>query len=59
MQMMPGLSDSSTEGAIYALIIVVSIIGLISIYLSYMILAELKAMKLAMERVGKVLETVE
>lgn len=59
MQMMPWLSDSSTEGAVYALIIVVSIIGLISIYLSYMILAELKAMKLALEKVGKVLESVE
>ncbi|MFA4935944.1 MAG: hypothetical protein WC568_08925 [Candidatus Methanoperedens sp.] len=60
MQMMPPwLSGSSTEGAVYALIIVVSIIGLISIYLSYMILAELKAMKLALEKVGKVLESVE
>jgi hypothetical protein len=59
MQMMPGLSDSSTEGAIYALIIVVSIIGLISIYLSYMILSELKEMNRALERVRKVLESVE
>lgn len=53
------LSDSGTEWALYTLIIVVSIIGLISIYLSYMILAELKAMKLALEKVGKVLESVE
>ncbi len=59
MQMMSLLSDSGTEWALYTLIIVVSIIGLISIYLSYMILAELKAMKLALEKVGKVLESVE
>jgi di/tricarboxylate transporter len=56
--MMPWLSDSSTQWAIYALIIVVVILGLISIYLSYMILAELKEMKLALERVGKLLESV-
>jgi hypothetical protein len=59
MQMMPGLSDSSTGWAVYALIIVVSIIGLISIYLSYMILSELKEMNRALERVRKVLESVE
>lgn len=59
MQMMPLLTETSTQWAIYALIFVVSIIGLISIYLSYMILAELKEMKLALERVGKVLESVE
>lgn len=57
--MMSGLLDSGTEGAVYTLIVIVSIIGLISIYLSYMILAELKAMKLALEKVGKVLESVE
>ncbi len=59
MQMMPWLSDSGTEGAVYALIITVIVLGLISIYLSYMILSELKAMKLALERVGKLLESVE
>ena len=59
MQMMPGLSDFSTQWAIYALIIVVSIICLISIYLSYMILSELKEMNRALERVRKVLESVE
>lgn len=58
MQMMPGITDSSSQ-AVYALIIVVIILGLLSIYLSYMILSELKAMKLALERVGKLLETVE
>ncbi len=57
MQMMPWLSDSSAEGAVYALIITVIVLGLI--YLSYMILAELKEMKLVLERVGKLLESVE
>ena len=59
MQMMPWLSDSGAEGAVYALIITVIVLGLISIYLSYMILAELKEMKRALERVGKLLESVE
>ncbi len=56
MQMMPWISDSSTE---WTLIIVVSILGLISIYLSYMILSELREMRLAFERVEKLLKTVE
>ena len=59
MQMMPWLTESGTQWSIYALIIVVSILGLISIYLSYMMLTELKEMKLALERVGKLLESVE
>jgi hypothetical protein len=59
MQMMPGVSDFSTQWAIYTLIIVVSIIGLISLYLSYMILSELKEMNRAFERVRKVFESVE
>jgi len=57
--MMDLMFGSTTQGPIYTLIIVVSILGLISIYLSYMILAELKEMKLAVERVGKLLESVE
>lgn len=57
--MMDLMFGSATQGPIYTLIIVVIILGLISIYLSYMILSELKAMKLALERVGKLLETVE
>lgn len=59
MQMMDWAFGPATQGPIYTLIIVVTILGLISLYLSYMILAELKAMKLAMEKVGKVLESVE
>lgn len=58
MQMMPWITDSTQYG-IYALIIVVSILGLISIYLSYMILAELKEMRATIEKVGKLLESVE
>jgi hypothetical protein len=60
---MPTMMDlmfcSTTEWPIYTLIIVVVILGLISIYLSYSILAELKEMKRALERVGKLLESVE
>ncbi|MCX9011964.1 MAG: hypothetical protein OIN66_12675 [Candidatus Methanoperedens sp.] len=56
MPMMPGVSDS-TAG--WTLIIVVTILGLISIYLSYMILSELKEMRLAFERVEKLLKSVE
>ncbi|MCZ7361959.1 MAG: hypothetical protein O8C58_01240 [Candidatus Methanoperedens sp.] len=55
-QMMDWAGGSSTE---WTLIIVVAIFGLISIYLSYMILAELKEMRLAFERVEKLLKSVE
>jgi len=56
---MSWVTDASTQWAIYALIIVVAILGLISIYLSYKILAELKEMRLTLERVEKVLKSVE
>ena len=56
MPMMPWASDSSAG---WTLIIVVVILGLISVYLSYMILAELKEMRLAFERVEKLLQSVE
>lgn len=59
MQMMDWMFGSAAQGPIYTLIIVVIVLGLISIYLSYMILAELKEIKLALERVGKLLESVE
>ena len=55
-QMMDWAGGSSTE---WTLIIVVAIFGLISIYFSYMILAELKEMRLAFERVEKLLKSVE
>ena len=56
LQMMDWAGGSSAE---WTLIIVVAILGLISIYLSYMILAELKEMRLAFERVEKLLKSVE
>ncbi len=59
MQMMSWVTDASTQWAIYALIIVVAILGLISIFLSYKILAELKEMRLIFERVEKLLKSVE
>ncbi len=59
MQMMDGVFGAATQWPIYTLIIVVVILGLISVYLSYMILAELKEMRLAFERVEKLLKSVE
>lgn len=59
LQMMPMVFGSNSGWPIYALIIVVSILGLITIYLNYLILTELKEMKLAFGRVEKLLESVE
>ncbi len=59
MQMMDWTFGSATDWPIYTLIIVVIILGLISIYLSYMILVELKEMKLVFERVEKLLQSIE
>ena len=56
MPMMDWATGSSTE---WALIIVVTILGLISIYLSYMILGELREMRSVFERVEKLLKSVE
>ena len=56
MPMMDWATGSSTE---WALVIVVTILGLISIYLSYMILWELREMKSVFERVEKLLKSVE
>jgi len=56
MPMMDWATGSSTE---WALVIVVTILGLISIYLSYMILSELREMKSVFERVEKLLKSVE
>ena len=58
MQMMDFL-QSNTESAIYTLIFIVTILGLILIYFSYMILSELKEMKMVFNRVEKLLESVE
>ena len=56
---MEEMLGSNTESSIYTLIVVVSILGLISIYFSYTILSELKEMKQSMNRVEKLLESVE
>jgi len=56
MPMMDWATGSNTE---WALVIVVTILGLISIYLSYMILSELREMKSVFERVEKLLKSVE
>jgi hypothetical protein len=59
MQMMQELFQSNTESAVYTLIFIVTIMGLILIYFSYMILSELKEMKTVFNRVEKLLESVE
>jgi hypothetical protein len=51
--------SAATQWSVYTLIIVVIILGLIIIYLGYMILSELKSMKSTFERVEKLLETLE
>ncbi len=56
MAMMDWTTGSSTE---WALITVVTILGLISIYLSYMVLGELREMRSVFERVEKLLKSVE
>ncbi len=56
MPMMDWTTGSSTE---WALMIVVTILGLISIYLCYLILGELREMGSVFERVEKLLKSVE
>lgn len=51
--------SAALQWSIYTLIIVVVILGLIIIYLGYMVLSELKSMKNTFERVEKLLETLE
>ncbi len=57
MQMMSDIMN--TWGGINSLVIIVIIFGLILIYLGYMILTELKETRKAIERMEKVLKTVE
>ncbi|MFA4958062.1 MAG: hypothetical protein WC556_13930 [Candidatus Methanoperedens sp.] len=57
--MMDAYFGSNTQWATYTLIIVVIIFGLISLYLGYMMLAELKESRKSLERVEKLLKTVE
>ncbi len=49
----------STGTATNTLVIVVIIFGLISVFLGYMMLTELKETRKAIERMEKVLKTVE
>ncbi|NJD75586.1 MAG: hypothetical protein FIB08_00630 [Candidatus Methanoperedens sp.] len=59
MAMMDGVFGSTSEWAIYTLIIVVIIFGLISVYLNYMMLTELRDSKKSLERMEKLLKSVE
>lgn len=59
MLQMPMMGWTGSSGIEWTLIIVILILGLISIYLSYMILTELKEMRKVFERVEKLLESVE
>ncbi|MDD1744973.1 MAG: hypothetical protein LUQ20_04075 [Candidatus Methanoperedens sp.] len=57
---MPMMDDfMNTWGGINSLVIVVIIFGLISVYLCYMMLNEIKETRKAIERMEKVLKTVE
>ncbi len=56
MQMMDFTSMGATTNI---LLIVVIIFGLILVYLGYMILIEIKETRIAIERMEKVLKTVE
>ncbi|VVB91506.1 Uncharacterised protein [uncultured archaeon] len=49
----------NTWGGINSLVIVVIIFGLITIYLGYMMLTEIKETRKAIERMEKVLKSVE
>jgi hypothetical protein len=57
--MMDAVLGSNSQWATYTLIIVVVIFGLISVYLGYMILTELRESRKSLERVEKLLKTVE
>ncbi len=59
MQMMDWMFGSASQWPIYTLVIVVVVLGLISIYLSYMVLVELKEMRSVFERVEKLLQSIE
>ncbi len=56
MQMMDFMSMGTATNT---LVIVVIIFGLVLVYLGYMILNEIKEMRKAIERMEKVLKTVE
>ncbi|MCX9083635.1 MAG: hypothetical protein OIN87_02415 [Candidatus Methanoperedens sp.] len=57
--MMDAMLGANSQWATYTLIIVVIIFGMISLYLGYMILTELRESRKSLERVEKLLKTVE
>ncbi len=57
--MMDAIVGANSQWATYTLILVVIIFGLISVYLGYMILTELRESRKSLERVEKLLKTVE
>jgi len=57
--MMDAMLGANSQWATYTLIIVVIIFGLISLYLGSMMLTELRESRKSLERVEKLLKTVE
>ncbi|HIH44497.1 MAG TPA: hypothetical protein HA257_05320 [Candidatus Methanoperedenaceae archaeon] len=59
MGMMDWYTDSTSQWAYITLIAVIIILGMAVLYLNYMMLSELKDMKRLLERIRKLLETVQ
>ncbi len=59
MAMMDGMFGSTSQWPVYTLIIVVVIFGLMSIYLTNMMLIELKESRKILEKMEKLLKSVE
>lgn len=59
MSMMDAMFGTTTQWPIYTLIIVVVIFGLISVYLTSMILMELKESRKSLEKMETLLKSVE
>ncbi len=59
MAMMDNMFGSTSQWPVYTFIIVVVIFGLISVYLNYMMLTELRDSKKSLERLEKLLKSVE
>lgn len=57
--MMGWYSDTASQWAYITLIAVIIILGIAVLYLNYMMLSELKDMKRLLERIRKLLETVQ
>lgn len=59
MSMMDAMFGTTTQWPIYTLIIIVVIFGLISVYLTSMILMELKESRKSLEKMETLLKSVE